>query len=355
MPALSTSLILKPVPAPLFQQPVHVTSPSGSRELFVIEQAGVIRRWIPGQRQAQVFLDLRAQVAAGGEMGLLSLAFAPDYARSGRFFVNYTMTHPLRTRISQWRANPRQQRVIAGSEQVVLEIRQPYRNHNGGQLAFGPDDMLYVGTGDGGSANDPHGHGQNLQSLLGKILRLDVRQTPYRIPADNPFVGQAGRRPEIWAYGLRNPWRFSFDRRTGELYAADVGQNRYEEINLIRKGGNYGWKIREGFACFEPPQACPQQGLQPPLVSYDHTQGVSVTGGFVYRGTAAPDLQGIYLYGDFGSGRIWGLRQQQGKLRWQGLLLESGRQISSWGEDGRGELFLLDYAQGQIYQIQTRS
>ncbi len=339
-----------------FKQPVYLTAPSGSSDLYVVEQAGMIRLRSGSKWLTTPFLDLHSQVVSGGEMGLLSLAFHPQYTRNGRFFLNYTTGSPLKTRISEWRANPKTKRVIAGSERVLLEIAQPYRNHNGGQIAFGPDQKLYIGMGDGGSANDPQGHGQNLSSLLGKILRIDVDQGhPYRIPSDNPFLKQSGLRPEIWAYGLRNPWRFSFDRATGELYAGDVGQNRFEEIDLIQRGGNYGWKIREGLACFFPENNCPSTGLKAPLQVYDHSQGVSVTGGFVYRGSKYPALKGIYLYADFGSGTIWGLKQSKGKNSWNQVLLNSGLQVSSFGQDGQGELYLLDYSNGRVFQIEARS
>lgn len=354
-PARALNISLRPLQGG-FQMPVHLTAAPKQPEIFVVEQKGRIYHFLPGKRQPILFLDIRDRVVSGGEMGLLSLAFAPDFQRSGRFFLNYTTGYPLKTRIAEWRANPRTLQVIPGSEQIILEIFQPYRNHNGGQLAFGPDEQLYIGTGDGGSANDPHGYAQNLNTLLGKILRIDIRQgRPYRIPTDNPFVGQAGRRPEIWAYGLRNPWRFSFDRKTGALWAGDVGQNRFEEINLIHKGGNYGWNIREGFVCFSPPNNCRHQGLQPPLISYDHRVGNSVTGGFVYRGQRYPALQGIYLYGDFGSGNIWGLKHQAGKVSWNQLLHTSHFAISSFGEDSQGELYLLDYSKGQVYHIEARN
>lgn len=354
-PALALKISLRALQGG-FQQPVHLTAAAGLPEVFVTEQRGRIYRFVPGKSQPVLFLNLSERVVSGGEMGLLSLAFAPDFQRSGRLFLNYTTGMPLRTRIAEWRANPRTLKLIPGSERIVLEIIQPYRNHNGGQLAFGPDGQLYIGTGDGGSANDPHGYGQNLNTLLGKMLRIDIRQgPPYHIPRDNPFIAQAGRRPEIWAYGLRNPWRFSFDRKTGELYAGDVGQNRFEEIDLIRKGGNYGWNIREARACFSPPKNCQSKGLQPPLISYEHSAGNSVTGGFVYRGRRFPALQGVYLYADFGSGKIWGLKQKKGKVSWNQQLYDSHLNISSFGEDSHGELYLLDYSKGQVYQIEAWS
>ncbi|MGE3727200.1 MAG: sorbosone dehydrogenase family protein [Candidatus Sericytochromatia bacterium] len=353
--ASALQISLKPIQTG-FNRPIYLTAPSGSNDLYVVEQAGLIHLRSGNKWQKKPFLDLHTQVVSGGEMGLLSLAFHPKYQSNGRFFLNYTTGSALKTRISEWRANPKTRQVIAGSERILLEIAQPYRNHNGGQIAFGPDHKLYIGMGDGGSANDPQGHGQNRKSLLGKILRVDVDQgAPYRIPSDNPFLKQPNIRPEIWAYGLRNPWRFSFDRLTGELYAADVGQNRFEEIDLIQKGGNYGWKIREGFACFSPENNCPSGGLKAPLHVYDHSQGVSVTGGFVYRGSKYPALKGIYFFADFGSGTIWGLKQSQAKKTWHQSLLNSGLQISSFGQDGQGELYLLDYSNGRVFQIEAKT
>ncbi|PIQ28617.1 glucose dehydrogenase [bacterium (Candidatus Blackallbacteria) CG17_big_fil_post_rev_8_21_14_2_50_48_46] len=352
--AQALSLSLQPLPGK-FKQPVFLTAPAGSDLLFVIEQQGMIWKIAKGQPKT-LFLDLRRQIQAGGEKGLLSMAFAPDYLRHGRFFLNYTTGTPLKTRISEWRANPQKQTIIQGSERVLLEIPQPYQNHNGGQIAFGKDGMLYIGMGDGGSANDPHGNGQNPNSLLGKILRIDVSKGPgYRIPTDNPFQRQAGYRPEIWAYGLRNPWRFSFDRQTGELYLGDVGQNRFEEIDLVEKGQNYGWNRQEGFSCFSPPQNCSSKGLTAPLVAYGRQAGIAVTGGYVYRGKRFPALSGLYLYGDFGSGKVWGLKQKQKKILWHQPLLNSGLNISSFGEDGHGELYLLDYSKGRIYRIEAGS
>jgi glucose/arabinose dehydrogenase len=246
------------------------------------------------------------------------------------------------------------------SEETLLRVDQPFANHNGGQLAFGPDGLLYIGLGDGGSGGDPQGYGQALTTLLGKILRLNVEDdpggAPYLVPPDNPWVGESGRRSEIWAYGLRNPWRFSFDRLTGDLYIADVGQDRYEEIDFqpaaSAGGENYGWNLMEGTRCYpETAQDCDRTGLTLPVAVYDHdTGGCAVTGGFVYRGTVFPALRGIYIYGDFCTGRIWGLSRS--KAQWSSaLLLETGFAIAAFGEDEDGELYAADYATGNLYRI----
>ncbi len=342
-------------------RPVHLTASwDGSGRIFLVEQEGRIqvidRDPATGRTVSHVFLDIRKRVLSwGNEEGLLSLAFHPQYLQNGIFFVNYTVGLPRRTVISKFRAlsqNPNQ--AMADSEVRILEIEQPYSNHNGGQLAFGPDGYLYIGMGDGGAGGDPLGNGQNLRTLHGAILRIDINResgkTAYAVPEDNPFVGLQNILPEIWAYGLRNPWRFSFDRLTGELYAGDVGQNRYEEINLIEKGKNYGWNIMEGDHCYAPSFGCSQRGLQRPLVEYDHSEGYSVTGGFVYRGVAIPSLQGNYLYGDFGSGKIWGLTQINGRLRDLSLLMNTNINISSFGEDEAGEVYVVGL-KGNIYQI----
>ena len=263
------------------ESPVYVThAGDGSGRLFVVEQAGVIRIIRNGRLLARPFLDVRSRVISGGEMGLLSVAFHPQYASNGRFFVNYTAnSDSLRTVIAEYRVSDAPD-VAGRAERVLLEIAQPYRNHNGGLNLFGPDGMLYIGMGDGGSGGDPHNNGQRLDTLLGKLLRLDVNgEAPYGVPRDNPFVGRAGARGEIWAYGLRNPWRFSFDRATGRLFLADVGQNRWEEIDLLEKGGNYGWRLMEGAHCFNPETGCSTTGLILPIAEYGRELGCSVTGG----------------------------------------------------------------------------
>jgi glucose/arabinose dehydrogenase len=337
-------------------RPVHLTHMDDDR-LVVTEQAGRVRIIEHGKLLPKPFLDIRNRVSSGGERGLLSIAFPPDYRRSGVFYVDYTSRRGgLHTVISRFRrassddADP-------GSEEILLTVPQPYSNHNGGQLAFGPDGYLYIGLGDGGSANDPRGNGQNPDSLLGAILRIDVSraQPPlaYAIPKDNPFVNRPGHRPEIWAWGLRNPWRFSFDRATGRLFAADVGQDEVEEIDIIRKGGNYGWNVMEGNQCTPAVnERCDPSPYNPPLFTYRHPLGYSITGGFVYRGSAIPGLCGVCLYADYVTGNIWGLRSDRDKVsRQMRLIRNRGLHISSFGEDIRGELYAVDHSTGIVYRV----
>jgi glucose/arabinose dehydrogenase len=345
---------LRPVLTDL-DQPVYLTH-AGDRSgrLFVVEQTGLIRIIRDGRLQPAPFLDIRRRVIAGGEMGLLSVAFHPGYATNGRLFVNYTSQEgQLKTVIAEYRASPSNPDAADPAERMLLEIGQPFRNHNGGLSLFGPDGMLYVGTGDGGSGGDPLNSGQRLDTLLGKMLRIGVDgAAPYRAPADNPFVGRSGARPEIWAYGLRNPWRFSFDRATGRLVLADVGQNALEEINLIERGGNYGWNVMEGTRCFRPAEGCSPAGLLLPIAEYGRADGCSITGGHVYRGARIRDLAGRYLFGDYCSGRLWALTESGN--RWtMSLLLETGLRISSFGEDQSGELYVVDH-RGGIYLLTGR-
>jgi glucose/arabinose dehydrogenase len=289
------------------------------------------------------------------EQGLLGLAFHPKFAQNRQFFVHYSQKGTGNTQLTRYttmaddpsRADP-------ASAEVILEVDQPFSNHNGGQITFGPDGFLYMGLGDGGSAGDPNNNAQNRGSLLGKILRIDVDTASagnkYGIPSSNPFVSTSGARPEIWAYGLRNPWRFSFDRPTGRLWAGDVGQNKFEEVDLIARGGNYGWRLTEGVECFNPATNCPRTGITFPLAVYSHDLGISVTGGYVYRGARVPALNGLFLYGDFGSGRMWGLRYANGK----GTALElglSGLSPSTFGMDKSGEVYVGSYSEGRIYRF----
>lgn len=335
--------------------PVYLTH-AGDRSgrLFIVEQAGVIRVLRSGRLVAEPFLDLRDRVAFGGEMGLLSVAFHPRYAANGRFVVNYTTeSGGLHTVVSEFRVSPDNPDVANRQERILLTIPQPFRNHNGGLNLFGPDGKLYIGMGDGGSGGDPFNNGQRLDVLLGKLLRLDVDGgTAYRVPPDNPFAGRAGARGEIWAYGLRNPWRFSFDPATGRLLLADVGQNAWEEVDVIEKGGNYGWRIMEGFHCYDPASGCQTAGLKWPIAEYNHSQGCSITGGFVYRGSSLPDLAGRYVFGDYCSGKIWTLTEASG--RWQTApLLQTDIRISSFGEDQDGDLYVVDH-QGAVYRVGGR-
>ncbi len=325
----------------------------GSRRLFVLEKRGRVRILADGKLLAAPFLDLTDRVGSSAyEQGLLGIAFHPDYAQNGYVFVNYTNLNGD-TVVARFSVTDDPNVADPTSEVRVLWIDQPASNHNGGHLVFGPDGYLYVGMGDGGGAGDRYGNGQNGQTLLAKILRLDVDELPYTIPSDNPFVGDPNMVDEAWAYGLRNPWRFSFDRETGDLYIADVGQNLFEEVNFQPAGSgggqNYGWPIMEGLYCYAA-EECDPRGLTLPVAQYDHDEGCSITGGYVYRGQDFPSLRGIYFFGDFCSGIIWGMmRDEQG--RWQVTrLLDSDLMISTFGEDEAGELYVADI-NGGVYRI----
>ncbi len=345
-----------------FDRMVLLTYPEdGSGRLFVVLQPGriVVFENDPGVESAETFLDIRERVNnSGNEEGLLGLAFDPAFAENGHFYVNYTASGPRRTVVSRFTVSADDpNRADADSELVFLEVAQPYRNHNGGHVAFGPDGMLYVGLGDGGSSGDPRGNGQDTSTLLGSILRIDVSALDetggYAAPPDNPFAGGDGTtRPEIWAYGLRNPWRFSFDRETGDLWAADVGQNRYEEVDLIRPGRNYGWNVMEGSKCFRPTN-CDTRGLEMPVAEYGREGGCSVTGGYVYRGRRLPTLYGAYLYADFCSGKVWALRHDGAAVTERMLVADTGLSISSFGEDPSGEVYVLTF-EGAVYRFAAR-
>jgi glucose/arabinose dehydrogenase len=326
---------------------------AGASRLYLVAKSGRMLVFENGALRAQPFLDITDRVGNNGsERGLLSIAFSPRYATDNSFFVNYTDKNG-NTVIARFTAAHDTNTADPASEQKVLSIDQPYPNHNGGQLQFGSDGMLYIGMGDGGSGGDPQNNGQNTQALLGKLLRIDVSQPgqPYTIPRDNPLVGKQGR-PEIWAYGLRNPWRFSFDRATNDLYIADVGQNKYEEINFqpaASKGGeNYGWNLYEGFEPYQ--DGASNVGLTMPVYQYAHDLGCSITGGYVYRGAQVTSLVGAYVYSDYCSGHIWAL-QRDSSGKWQNrLLLDSGLNVSSFGEDAAGELYVVSL-DGAVYQI----
>lgn len=345
-----------------FDQPVDLQhSGDGSGRLFVVEQAGTIRVFEndPSADNASVFLNLEQQVKdSGTEEGLLGLTFHPDYENNGYFYVNYTASNPDRTIISRFQVSDQNpDEADESTEQEILTFEQPYSNHNGGQLAFGPDGYLYIAVGDGGSGGDPHNNGQDRRTLLGSILRIDVdgqqNDNNYAIPPDNPFAGnEEGYREEIFAYGLRNPWRFSFDEESERLWAADVGQNDYEEINIIESGKNYGWNIMEGMHCFDPPSDCDQSGLELPIWEYGREEGISVTGGFVYRGPTLESLTGLYIYGDFGSGKIWALEYDESGDPENTELLEVDFQIPSFGTDAESELYILGF-DGDIYRLET--
>ena len=341
------------------EAPVHIThAGDGSGRLFIVEQRGRIRIWRNGALAPQPFLNITNRVLYGGERGLLAVAFPPAFAAKQYFYVYYTATNGGGTVVARYHVsggNP--DLAEAGSEERLLMVPQPFSNHNGGQLAFSPvDGCLYVALGDGGSGNDPLNASQNKTNLLGKILRLEVEPAAgaaYAVPASNPFVGNPAYRPEIWALGLRNPWRFSFDRLTGDLYIADVGQGEWEELNVqpaaSAGGENYGWRIMEGLHCtgLDP---CVTNGLTMPVWEYDHTLGCSVTGGEVYRGKVWSPMHGTYLYADYCSGRIWGLKQAGGN--WTNReLLDAPFNITAFGSDEHGGMFLTDYNSGRVLRV----
>ncbi len=354
-----------------FNRPLFLThSPDGSDRIFVVQEDGFIKVF-PNDSAAGtagVFLDLSSKISSsGGEEGLLGLAFDPDYARNGFFYVDYTARGPvaptyLQTIIARFHVSPGNPDVAdPSSEFDILHITQPFSNHNGGMLAFGPGDGdLYIGMGDGGSAYDPDSNGQNLHALLGKILRIDVRDTTatlhYRIPPDNPFAGNAaGYREEIWAYGLRNPFRFSFDSASARLWVGDVGQATREEVDIVERGKNYGWNVMEGFICTPPenstPNTCDTAGMTLPVKDYNHSLGDAIIGGYVYRGYRQPSLVGDYVYGDNGSGRIWLLRYENGTRTLDTLLLQAPFNISSFGEDEHQELYVVSHSFSSVTSI----
>ena len=343
-----------------FDRPVFLDhAGDGSDRIFVTEQRGVISVFPNSDdvAAADIFLDISERVNNGpNEAGLLSTAFHPQYESNGLFYVYYTHGNLL-SRIAEFRVSDDANRADPTSERVLLDIEQPAGNHNGGQLAFGPSGMLYIGLGDGGAANDRYQNGQDPTTLLGAILRIDVNAQDdglaYGIPIDNPFVGNSeSRREEIWAWGLRNPWRFSFDRLTGELWAGDVGQGNREEIDLIEKGGNYGWNTMEGFQCFQPASDCDTTGLALPVAEYAHDEGRSVTGGYVYRGHRTAQLIGTYIYGDFETSLIWGLHYQNGTVTENTLLAQAPGGIASFGEDQMGEIYILAF-DGGVYTFEA--
>jgi len=357
-PALGLSAFVSGVASPVGMEVPN----DDSGRLFVLEQGGRIRIIQNGVLVATPFLDITSKIESGGEKGLLGLAFHPSFSSNRRFFVYYTrrLSLQLQSVFSEYAAsssNPNQ--ADASSERILLVVNQPFDNHNGGQLAFGPDGFLYIGLGDGGSEGDPQGNGQNLQTLLGKILRIDVDGAfapgkQYAIPADNPFTPPGGL-PEIWAYGLRNPWRFSFDRATGKLFAGDVGQNSFEEVDIITRAGNFGWNKMEASHCYPPGSLCSTAGLILPIMEYAHNSsgGEAIIGGFVYRGSAIAGLAGAYVFGDLSSGHIWaGVQDSSGNWS-QTLVLNHNLTVSSFGQDSAGELYLLDYGNGAVLRLRA--
>jgi glucose/arabinose dehydrogenase len=350
------SIALEPLAAELSQPVFAVHAGDGSGRIFVLERAGRIVTLAVDGSQLGTFLDIRDRVGSNAsEQGLLGLAFDPAFAANGRLFVHYTDKEGD-TVLARFMANAERSAADPFSQVTLLATRQPADNHNGGMIAFGPDGYLYFGLGDGGGANDRYENGQNLGTILGAVLRLDVSGDSAVVPANNPFVSQEDARPEIWAYGLRNPWRFSFDRLTGDLWIADVGQGDWEEINVQPAsslgGENYGWPIMEGTRCFQS-DSCRQKDLTLPVAEYSHDLGCSVTGGYVYRGAAQPALQGVYFYGDYCTGRIWGLAPAAGNAWQTAELLHSAAQISSFGETETGELLVVDYA-GTLFRLVSR-
>jgi glucose/arabinose dehydrogenase len=340
--------------------PLDLEQPNdGSNRLFVVEQGGTIRIIQNGAVLAQPFLDISSKVVTGGEMGLLGVTFHPGFQQNGKFYVNYvrSLSGQIQSVIAEYTASPANANTVDPvSERILLTVDQVgnLNNHKAGQLTFGPDGFLYFGLGDGGSSGDPFGHGQNTQTLLGKLIRIDVNAAgpglQYGIPPDNPFVAGGGL-PEIWAFGFRNPWRFSFDRPSGRLFLADVGQDMFEEVDMVQKGGNYGWNIMEGLHCFNPPTGCNTTGLTLPIAEYSHSEGNAVIGGFVYHGSSIPSLQGMYVFGDLGTGKIWVLQEASPNVFTRTLVATTGKTTSSFGQDQSGELYLVDYGGGNLYRI----
>jgi glucose/arabinose dehydrogenase len=345
-------------PSLTFSNPIDIERPGdGTNKLYIVEQPGIIRvvENDSSATEARIFLDIRSRLIFNDELGLLGLAFHPNFKKNGYFYVNYTAPDSLRTVIARYRVSATDPTVAdSNSETILLEFYQPYENHKAGKMAFGPDGYLYISTGDGGLGHDPNNFGQTLTTYLGKILRIDVNDTSngrnYAIPPDNPFVGDTtGRHEEIYAWGFRNPWRFSFDFTTGRLWCADVGQKTAEEVDIVERGKNYGWHRMEGFHCFpEGIQNCDTTGLTMPIYEYSHDSGVAVIGGHVYRGKRIPRLVGKYIYGDFGSGLIWGLTYDGVTPTTNEELLKSGLLIVAFGVDANNELYLCSF-NGKIY------
>ena len=369
-----------------YKKPVFITSyPNNAKLLYIVEQAGLIKIINDGKKLSRPFFDINKRVVnpnrPGDERGLLGFAFHPNHTNNGKFYINY-MDNDGNTIVSEFSTNS-ELRANHKSERIILKLKQPYGNHNGGDIQFGPDGYLYISIGDGGKAGDPLNAGQDLSSLFGKIIRIDIEQKPYGIPKSNPFFGQKGKREEIWAWGLRNVWRFSFDKQTGDKYLADVGQNKWEEVNFepaSSKGGlNYGWRIMEANHCYDPKENCPTEGLIKPIIEYPNdanhpafafriieelsfsetdVEGCSVTGGYVYRGQKIKSMQGQYIFGDYCSGNIWTLRVVNGKAinfknRTEEINIGGGEfttYISSFGQDSDGEIYIIDY-NGGIYKL----
>lgn len=341
-----------------FVRPTLVTNAAdGSNRLFILEKPGRIRVIKSGLLLAEPFLDISNLVKSdANEQGLLGLAFHPDFEKNGRFFVAYSARNADNT-VAEYRVNPPSADTAdPATGKALLAVADQFANHNGGMLAFGPDGFLYISMGDGGSSGDPNGNGQNLNSLLGKLLRVDVNSgSPYAIPATNPFVSRTGVRKEVWAYGLRNPWRITFDRETGDLWIGDVGQNKYEEVDFQRadsRGGeNYGWNTMEGNHCFKPESGCAEQGLVKPAFEYDHGQGCSVTGGYVYRGKSIPSLVGRYLFADYCQTTLWATTKGSDGAFTTDKIGKVPKGVSAFGEDEAGEIYLSIDGEGAVYKL----
>ena len=336
----------------------HINKPvgifdDGTGRLFILDQDGLVRIIENGQVDPTPFLDIHDEVwSVDNECGLIGLAFDPDFKSNHRFFINYDTRKfgKLQTRISEFTADATNTRADPATEREIMRFDQPFGNHKGGCMMFGPDRMLYIGVGDGGAGGDPFGNGQNLGVLLAKILRIDVDHgQSYKVPDDNPFVGQKGALPEIWCWGMRNPWRFSFDRQTGQLWCGDVGQDLWEEVDIIEKGKNYGWSAREGKHDFKPQRA--NGPLTDPIKDYPHTEGNCIIGGYVYRGKSIPALDGVYLYADNGLGWIAGLRYDGKQVTFDSHLLQAPLNIASFGEDRDGELYVCDRDRGSVFEL----
>jgi glucose/arabinose dehydrogenase len=345
-PVLALNSVVSGLSSPIdFQAPAD-----GSGRFFVVEQAGIIRIVLNGALTATSFLDISSKVNFSGEMGLLGMTFHPQFPQKNLFYVHYDRLvggSLIQSVIAEYQVSTSDPNVAnAGSERILLTVNQPFGNHKGGQLAFGSDGFLYISLGDGGSEGDPLGNGQNLQTLLGKMLRIDVDHTSaglqYAIPSTNPFASGGGL-PEIWAYGLRNPFRFSFERGTGRLFVGDVGQDKYEEVDILQSGGNFGWNVMEGMHCFNPASGCNMSGLILPIAEYDHTEGNAVIGGYVYKGSSIPSLANAYIFSDNGSGTIWELVENPPGTWTRTKLLSSNRSVSSLGQDAAGEIYVVDY------------
>ncbi len=375
-PIPSSTPTLEPTPVPILFPPSISLDPfvsvsdqitylthagDGSGRIFLVEKEGRVRIIEQGRVHDDPFLDISDVVESrSSEQGLLSIAFDPDYENNGGFYVNYTSrAGDGDTAIARYQVSDDPNVADAASGQVILTIDQPAANHNGGQIQFGPDGYLYIGTGDGGSANDPWDNAENLGVLLGKMLRIAVQgQETYAIPHDNPFIERNDVRAEIWAYGLRNPWRFSFDRATSDLYIADVGQNKWEEVDFQSAqsvgGEHYGWDTTEGTHCFEPVDGCDATAITMPVAEYNHDQGCSITGGYIYRGDIYPQLAGMYFYADYCTGTIWALRQENDGSWQNAVVFDSGLNVASFGEDEAGELYILGL-NGTVFRLLAAS